>query len=311
MEMRNQEWSCLARDCSHEAGRKAGLRSPSPGARKWAPMTYVRKLWTQSPSPPCQSNTNTLTASLFSFRFPKLGALSDLKAYQIQTSPFKDEKTKAQGHSERQSKDLSRFQSRVLPCKSLQGSKHYSLPGFSPICDPTLTLSTAAVPNSHLLTPNPQSSVSVPSSLRKRWPPRASLPTSHPPNSFFPLNPGVWGPAPFAPSKAAPSSLTHTPARHRSPPVGRPRPRCPPLPGAAALTPRPLSPVKPLSVEDLGFGLTALPCGGALAHDARAQGRLPVTGPRRPPLLPPLLSPAVAAAATAAGPARPPSLCGG
>ena len=140
--------------------------------------------------------------------------------------------------------------------------------------------------------------------------PSTCFPPTLPPTQFLLLSAQsrVTGPRPLcALQNCTPPSLARTPARHQSPPAREAPPLAvPPLPLATALTPRPLSPVKPLSVEDLCFGLAALPCGGALAHGARDRGRLPVTDPRHLPLPPPLPTPAVAAAATAAGPARPP-----
>lgn len=180
----------------------------------------LRKLWTQSPSPPCQSNTNTLTASLFSFRFPKLGALSDLKAYQIQISPFKDEKTKAQGHTANgKAKTSLDFSPGFFPVNPYRVLSTIPFRVFLPSVTPPSPSQPLQPPIPTFLPQIRKARCPVPSSLRKRFPPRASLPTSHPPNSFFQLNPGLWGPAPFAPSKIAPSSFTHTPARYRSPPV--------------------------------------------------------------------------------------------
>lgn len=140
-----------------------------------------------------------------------------LKAYQIQISPFKDEKTKAQGHT-------------------ANGKAKTSLdfsPGFFPV-NPYRVLSTIPFrvflpsvtppsPSQPLQSPIP---TFLPQIRKARCPSQAHcgrdclhvLP-SQPPTHPIQLNPGLWGPAPFAPSKIAPSSLTHTPARHRSPPV--------------------------------------------------------------------------------------------
>lgn len=181
--------------------------------------------------------------------------------------------------------------------------------GFFYTYDPTFTYPTLPAFNSHPITRTSQSLMPAPSKLPAEGiPPRASLQTSHPPNSSFQFHPELLrDPAPppklHPPSSPAPYPDTRAPPAREAPPLA-----VSPLPSAAALTPWPLSPVKPLSVEDFCFGLAALPCGGALAHGARVRGQLPVTGPRHPPLPPPLPSPAVAAATAAAGPARPPSL---
>ena len=269
----------------------------------------LRKLWTQSPSPPFQSNTNNFTASLFSFRFPKLGALRDLKAYQIQISPFKDEKTKAQGHTVNgKAKTSLDFSPGLFPVNPYRVLRTIPFRVFLPSVTPP---SPSQPPQSQFPPSYPKSAkLGARPKLTAEEIPSTCFPPNLPPTQFLlSAQSRVTRPRPLCSLQ----NCTLFPHPYPSPAPepacpGGPASRCPPLPLAAALTPWPLSPVKPLSVEDLCFRLAALPCGGALAHDARAQGWLPVTGPRHPPLLPPLLSPAVAAAAAAAGPARPPSL---
>lgn len=136
------------------------------------------------------------------------------------------------------------FSPGLFPVKSLQGSKHHSLPGFSPICDPTLTFPTPAVPNSHLLTPNPQSSVPAPSSLRKvSLHVLPSQPPTHPIPSFCSIQ-RYGAPTPLLPPKLYPP----LPRPHPSPAPeparpGGPAPRCPPPTslGGCTHTPAPLT----------------------------------------------------------------------
>ena len=184
----------------------------------------LRKLWTQSPSPPFQSNTNNLTASLFSFRFPKLGALRDLNAYQIQISPFKDEKTKAQGHT-------------------VNGKAKTSLdfsPGLFPV-NPYRVLSTipfrvflpSVTPPSPSQPPQSPISTFLPQIRKARCPSPAhcgrdslhvlpSQPPTHPIPSFSSI-PGYAAPPPLLPPKLhplpSPIPLPGTGARRS----GRPR----------------------------------------------------------------------------------------
>lgn len=198
--------SCLARHCSHEAGRKQDSGSGAPGCPEMGSRD-LRTLWTRNLSRLFQANTTSLQSLSFHSNSPRIRATG--ASGRIPPRPVlfrrRTARPKVTLRAAEDPRPAPRTPAQGCPLCVLRVSGRHSLPGWLRL-RPSLTSRPGRPP------PPSRGRPEAPGPGPRPRASRAARPGAHP-HPGPPPGPARRGPAPAAPT--SPGGRTHAPAPHR------------------------------------------------------------------------------------------------